>query len=120
MTPNPARPIRLLKRCLLEAPELARVESLRSHGAELFHGTDADLEVLIDLAAVEVRGHAGEFELAVQRFVRDAQERPVGHPEAEAVRGDRRRFHVEGDGARLREALDRLAMIAELPVAVVD
>src|SRR5436305_1989731 len=120
MTPNPARPSRLLKRRLLKAPELARVEPLRRHGAEFLHRTDADLEVLVDLSAVEVRGHAGELQLAVQRFVRHAEERPVGHAEAEAVGGDRRRLHVESDGARLRETLHRLAMIAELPVAVVD
>ena len=77
-------------------------------------------QVLADLAAVEVRGHAGKLQLAVQRLVGDAEQRAVGDAEAEAVGGDGRRFHVERDGARLREALHRLALVAQFPVAVVD
>ena len=63
--------------------------------------TRFDLEMLADALAIELAGHARELDLAMQRLVGDAQQRTVGHPEAIAVGGDRRRFHVERDGARL-------------------
>lgn len=37
--------------------------------AEDFHGPQPDLEVAIDLSAVEVRRHAGEFQFAVEWLV---------------------------------------------------
>jgi hypothetical protein len=41
-------------------------------GPELFQGSKADLKMLADAAAVEVPGHAGQFDLAMQRLVRYA------------------------------------------------
>ena len=76
--------------------------------------------MLGDLPLVEVGRHARQLQLAVQRLVGDAEQRAVGHAEAEAVGGDRRRFHVERDRARLRQPLHRPALVAQLPVAVVD
>ena len=88
-------------------------------GAQQFDGADADQQVLVHALAVEVVGHAGQLDLAVQRLVADAQQRAVGHAEAEAVGGNRRAFHVERHGARLREAPLRRAGAQQLPVAVV-
>ena len=93
---------------------------------EDFHRPQADEQVPTDLGAVEFRGHAGEFEFAVQRLVGDAQERSIGDAKAEAVGGDRGAFHVEADGPRLAEPLVisrwsrssqlRLSMVATVPV----
>ena len=101
-------------------PELSGVEAFGFHLAHLPEGEHADLEVLGDLVLVELRGHAGELELALERLVGHAEEGAVGHPQAKAVGRDRRRLHVEGDGARLGQAAHRLALVLQLPVAVVD
>ena len=42
------------------------------------YGAHADAQVLVQAFAVKVVGHAWELDLAVQRFVADAQERAVG------------------------------------------
>lgn len=88
--------------------------------AQDLHRLHADLQMLVDLPAIERVGHARQFQLAVQRLVRYAQQRAVRHPEAEAVGCDRRAFHVERDRAALRQPLHGLAMVAQFPVAVVD
>src|ERR1043165_1712020 len=109
----------LLKRDLGEAAQLARMQALRFLQLETFERPDPDLEVLADALAVELAGHAGELDLAMQRLVGNAKQRAVGNPKREAVGGDRRRLHIERDRARLRQAADDRA-IADLPVAVVD
>jgi hypothetical protein len=38
-------------------------------GLELFQRSKADLKMLADAVAVEVPGHAGQFDLAMQRLV---------------------------------------------------
>ena len=58
-----------------------------------------------DRAFIEAVRHARQFDLAVDRLVRDAQQHAVGHAHAEALRGDARAFHVHRDRARLREQL---------------
>jgi hypothetical protein len=94
-------PAALLKRDLGEAAQLARMQPLGFLLLEPLQRLEADLEMLADALAIELAGHARELDLAMQRLVGDAQQRTVGHPEAIAVGGDRRRFHVERDGARL-------------------
>ncbi len=76
--------------------------------------------MLADALPVELSRHAGELDLAMQRLVGDAQQRSIGHAKAEAVGGNGGRFHVERDGAGLRQAADDRRIVAELPVAVVD
>jgi hypothetical protein len=65
-------PGRLLERDLGKAPQLARMQPFSFLGPELFQGSKADLKMLADAAAVEVPGHAGQFDLAMQRLVRYA------------------------------------------------
>ena len=79
---------------------------------------NADLQVLPDRALVERVGGARQLDLAVQRLVGDAEQRPIGHAHAEALRRDRRRFHVDRDGARQVDAA-ALLRPAQLPVSVV-
>src|SRR3546814_2462095 len=92
------------------AAQLARVQALRRHGAQLLHGAQADLQVLVDLALVEGRRHAGQLQLAVQRLVGDAEQRPVGHTEAEAVGGE--------GGARSEEHTSELQSLMRTSYAV--
>ena len=75
------------------------MKPLRWHGGKLLHRAYADFEMLAHLRPVERRCHAGKLQLAMERLVRNAQQRSIGHAEAEAVCGDRRRFHVERDRA---------------------
>src|SRR5579871_4019190 len=96
-----ALPARLLKRHLREAPQLARMQSLRLLMLQPLQRLQPDLEMLPDALAVELACHSGELDLAVQRLVGDAEQGAVGHAEAIAVGGDRRRLHVECDRARL-------------------
>jgi len=63
---------RLLKRNLGKAPQLARMQPFSFLGLELFQRSKADLKMLADAVAVEVTGHAGQFDLAMQRLVRYA------------------------------------------------
>ena len=79
----------------------------------------ADAQVLVDALAVELVGHAGQLDLAVQRLVAHAQQGAVGHAEAEAVGRDGGAFHVERHRAALAEAALRLVAGQQLPVAVV-
>ena len=67
---------------------------------------------------VEGVGGARQLDLAVQRLVGDAQQRAVGHPQADSLGGDRAALHVDGDGARQVDAPPLLG-VAQLPVAVV-
>src|SRR5438876_6346005 len=76
--------------------------------------------MLADAVAVEVSGHAGQFDLAMQRLVRYAKQGSVRYAEAEPVGGHRSRFHVEGDGTRLRQAPNGRYVVTELPIPVVD
>src|SRR5437016_965861 len=74
--------------------------------------------MLADRALIEAVGLARQFELAVKWLVRDAEQGAVGYAEAIALRGDRRRFHVDAHRAAEREA-QRRAGVAQLPVAIV-
>ena len=74
------------------------MQSFSFLGLELFQRSKTDLKMLADAVAVEVPGHASQFDLAMQRLVRYAEQRSVWHPEAESIGGHSGRFHVEGDG----------------------
>jgi hypothetical protein len=63
---------RLLERDLGKAPQLARMQPFSFLGLELFQGSKTDLKMMADALAVEVPGHASQFDLAVQRLVRYA------------------------------------------------
>jgi len=56
---------RLLERDLGKAPQLARMQPFPFLGLELFQRSKADLKMLADAVAVEVSGHAGQFDLAM-------------------------------------------------------
>src|SRR5690606_39099092 len=109
-----------LKRHLREAAELPRMQPLALLRPQALERVEADVEMLADPLPVELARHAGELDLAVHRFVRNAEQRAVRHPEAEPVRRARRRLHVERDRTRLRELADLRRGVADLPVAVVD
>ena len=79
---------------------------------------DADVQVLGNRAFVKAVGLAGQLDLAMQRLVRYAEQRAIGHPEAVTLGGDGGGFHVDGDGAGLVEA-QRRAREAQLPVAII-
>src|SRR5690606_38174887 len=114
------RPETLLKRDLGKAPQLARMEPCALLRPDPLERIEPDVEVLTDALAVELARHPGELDLAVHRLVGDAEQRPVRDPKAEAVRRDRRGFHIERDRARLGELAYRRRMVGQLPVAVVD
>ena len=81
-------------------------------------GRDADPQVLADRALVEGVGLAGQLDLAVQRLVGDAEQGPVGHPEAVALGGDGA-DSMSMATARLWLKRKRRRTEAKLPVAVV-
>jgi hypothetical protein len=99
-----ARACSALERHLGKAAQLAAVQAARTLLAQQLDGPHADAQVLVDPLAVEVVGHAGQLDLAVQRLVADAQQRAVGHAEAEAVGGNGGAFHVQRHRAALAEA----------------
>ncbi len=66
-TPSVPATCRLLERNLGKAPQLARMQPFSFLGLELFQRSKADLKMLADAVAVEVPGHAGQFDLAMQR-----------------------------------------------------
>ena len=68
----PSRSGRLLERDLGKAPQLARMQSFSFLGLELFQRSKTDLKMLADTVAVEVPGHASQFDLPMQRLVRYA------------------------------------------------
>src|ERR1700730_14285285 len=72
----------LLKRHLGKVAQLARMQPFALVRLQFFQRVEADLEMLPDTLAVELARHAGKLDLAVQRFVGDAQQRPVGHTKA--------------------------------------
>src|SRR6516225_3492917 len=96
------------------------MESSSLQELQLSERVEADLQMLIDTLAVELPSHSGELDLAMQRLVRDAEQRAVRHAEPESIGRDRRRFHVERNGTRLRQTAYGRGRIAELPVAIVD
>ena len=72
----------------------------------LAHDVDrfqANTQMLADALGIEGVGHAGQFDLAMQRLVGDAEQRAVRHAQAETVGRYGRRFHVHRDGTRLVE-----------------
>src|SRR5262245_47372533 len=106
--PGPLSPSSAERR-LVERPELAAVQ-LRPFAPQLVARLDADPHMLADRAFVEAVGLAGKLQFAVERLVRDAEQRAIGDAEAIALAGDGRRLHVDGDGARLREAERRFGI----------
>ena len=78
----------------------------------------ADLQMLGDRRLVESARRPRQLDLAMQRLVRDAKKRAVGHPQAKALGRNRAALHVDGDGAREVDALAFLRE-AQLPIAVV-
>src|SRR6516165_10482430 len=94
---------RLLECNLGKASELARMQAFPFLGFELFQRLQPDLKMLADALPVEVAGHTGELDFTVKRSIRHTKQRAVGHAEAKAVGGDRRRLHVERNSARLRQ-----------------
>src|SRR5690606_36941824 len=71
----------LSERRLVEGAQLARVQA-RALGPQQLHRLNADLQMLGDRAFVETVGLSRQLDLAVQRLVRHAQQRPVRHAEA--------------------------------------
>jgi hypothetical protein len=65
---------------------------------------DADAQVLVHPFTVEMVGHAGQLDFAMQWFVAHAQQRAIGHPKAKAVGGNGGAFHVQRHGAALAQA----------------
>ena len=87
--------------------------------AQELNGAKADFEMLGDARLIKGVGHAGEFDLAMERAIGNAEQRAVGNAVAEPVRGDRRRFHVDRDRSALIEAhrdLPALMPFVHLPV----
>src|SRR3546814_15088796 len=80
--------------------------------------SDADLEVRGDRFFIEAVRLARQLEFAMERLVADAKQGAIGDAEAIALRGDRRRFHVDADRTRLRKTQRRVGK-AQFPVAVV-
>src|SRR5271168_4156896 len=95
------------------------MQPLRFLMLEPLERLEADLEMLTNALAIKFAGHASKLDLAVKRLVRDAEQSAVGDAEAVAVGRDRRRLHVERNGARLRQPPDN-GRTADLPIAVVD
>ena len=71
-----------------------------------------------DRSLVKRVGGAGQLDLAVERLVRDAEQRAVGDAQAIALGRDGAALHVDRDGAGEID-LPPLLAPAELPVAVV-
>lgn len=90
-------------RSLRECNELSWLRISSSAG-------DADMQVLGDGAFVEGTGRARQFDLAVQRFVRDAQQRAVRHPQTITLGGDGAAFHIHRHGAR---QVDQRSLLAQ-------
>ena len=67
------RTLTLLKRHFGKASELAGMQPLQRLRFQLLEGRQADLKMLVDTLPVEFPGHAGELDLSMQRFVRDAK-----------------------------------------------
>jgi hypothetical protein len=63
----------LLKCHFGKASELAGMQPFECLRLQLLEGRQADLKMLVDALPVELPGHAGELDLAMQRFVRDAK-----------------------------------------------
>src|SRR5262245_27929312 len=89
----------LPKRRLVEGAQLARMQGILPLAQEV-ERLQSDLEMLRDRAFIEGIGRARQLDLAVQRFVGDAEQGAVGHAQAIAVGGDGAALHVERDGAR--------------------
>src|SRR6185437_8253812 len=70
---------------VVEAAQFARMQPCLAAFAQGAQGFDANREMLADALAVERVGHAAQLDFAVQRLVRDAQQRSVGNAEAEPV-----------------------------------
>src|SRR5215471_16768281 len=96
----------LLECNLGKTSQLARMQALRFLRLELFQRLQADFQMLADPPPVEFARHGGELDLAMEGFIRYAEQCAVGHAKPEAVGGDGCRLHVECNGARLRQAPD--------------
>src|SRR3954465_10242429 len=82
------------KRRLVEAAQLARVQAVDLALEDVDCG-QTDPEMLADRAFVKSDRRAGQLDLAMQRLVGHAQQSSIRHAHAEALRGDRARFHVD-------------------------
>src|SRR6185436_8155609 len=107
----------LLKSHLVETSQLAAVQALAAFGAQDLDRAHADAQMLIDAFAIELVGHAGQLDLAMQGLVAHAQQGAIRDAEAEAVGGDGGAFHVQRDGAALAETTLWLVAGQQLPVA---
>src|SRR5450755_4794963 len=63
----------LLERDLREAAQLPAVQLIDAGRAQQLDGAHADAQVLVDALAIEVIGHAGQLDLAMQGIVADAE-----------------------------------------------
>ena len=89
----------LLKCDFGKAPQLTRMQTFAFLRFQPFERVKSDLEMLADAPTVELAGHARELDLSVQRLVRDAQQRAVGHTKAETIGRYGGRLHVKRHGA---------------------
>ena len=110
----------LLKCDFDKAPKLTGMQLLPLLRFQFIERVEAYLKMLADPSTVEFTSYAGELDLSMQRFVRDAERRAVGHAKAETIRCDGGELHVKRDGARLRQAANGRDVVAELPISVVD
>ncbi len=81
-------------------------------------GGEANVEMLSHGRLIERVGRTGQFDLAVQRFIGDAEQRAVGDAKPEALRRDGAALHVDGDGAGEVDATALLGE-AQLPISVI-
>src|SRR3546814_1942093 len=67
---------------------------------------------------IKAIGLTRQFQFAMDRLVRNAEQRSIGHAEAIALRRDGGGLHVDAHGSRQAEPQGR-TRIAQFPVAVV-
>lgn len=83
----------LSERWFVKGAQLTRMEAI-AFGAQQVDGANTDLQMLGDRPFIEAVRLAGQLNLAVQRLVRDAEQRTVRHTEAVTLRGDGGALHI--------------------------
>src|SRR5271157_4943841 len=78
----------------------------------------ADLQMLGHRRLVKSARRPRQLDLAVERLIRDAQQRAIGDAKTKALRRNRAAFHVDRNGARKVDAFSFLRE-AQFPIPVV-
>jgi hypothetical protein len=76
------------ERRFVKGAQLARMQRLTVFSKEV-EGREADPQVLGNSALIKGARRSGKFDFSVQRLVRNAQERAIGHAQPEALRRNR-------------------------------